>query len=714
MGGASSRPSLELLADNANKVRALPDLILNSLFAQAKFQDILMTQSKGGCASFVYLTKNALQTLFQELKVEPKQGDAIYFASVADLTLAKKDTDPQLIKLRNENCYRVGFFYVRLFQIFGALAFSIMDTYPARTFGARASFGALGAPVGQKRPAKILGGGARGRTTRRQHGGAAPGTQQVKGKLGSFIRSKMPGFFFDSFIRTQIIGSKPYTVFVNPFSSSLPQGVKEFLYLNEEIDESDELIAVAETDKVFQCNYYLQYTPQGSRERVVVEKPVIITYTVAQEDSKLRATLSVDDTPVAVFEGEKDRFGAFTWTSSMNEKRVMMEVYLKVRETHAPGIFPATAGISTFGTAPLGAPAAPFVVQPTAAGLGATSTSGITAPQQLGATQFRPGTGPAQFAAANVKDSFVGLAEVHQRLIKDKTFPKAYAIGRAMMLLNPTLPQEATKYTQFSSDICRDRSSALNFETRAPSMPVPGSMTQANVYFRSLVALYYDAYSVNDQGGMILTQTPPGYLALNQASDLMGKMFHLDSAKQASFLISSHQIPFPPVCKSGTQNIPSKIELRPPTDKAKQKDYATLISKLRGKISELIALQDSHNKQVTKLLESMFGSLKAKKIALNPAIYKGGIPKVNELARVARSLLLNYYLKAEAIYTEGVELMMEARNAGLLTYVAQTASASTTGLGGLGGLGALPPLGFGTGLAGQGLGGVPLAQLMKS
>jgi hypothetical protein len=48
-------------------------------------------------------------------------------------------------------------------------------------------------------------------------------------------------------------------------------------------------------------------------------------------------------------------------------------------------------------------------------------------------------------------------------------------------------------------------------------------------------------------------------------------------------------------------------------------------------------------------------------IDFSPAIYSKGIPYINQLTRQARVLALDYYMKSEALFTEGV--MMFEKNA---------------------------------------------------
>jgi hypothetical protein len=287
--------------------------------------------------------------------------------------------------------------------------------------------------------------------------------------------------------------------------------------------------------------------------------------------------------------------------------------------------------------------------------------AGSTALPVAASTQQRFTTGPIQTG------EFLAFAELKRRLLDEKVSPKAYAIGRAMLLLNPAHPAEQS--TQFSSDICRPNRSPPEFDLRLKAMPLPQSQSRGNIYFQSLSSLYYDSFKVQSDGRLIIEQTPPGRDALIQASLDLGLMFYVSGgqAEQVKFLYDAKVIQFPPnICpQNGALIVFSK-------DPKYNSQRADLVAKLRKITSSLFAHQDKYNAAAIQVLKKLFYDTKDKEFRIRAEVYKGGIPAMNKIADEARKLLLDYYRKAEAYYTLGVKEITEARQRtpGLIEYAA--------------------------------------------
>jgi len=136
----SSKSSPEYYIEEARKVQELPNKILHILFSQTDFKDILALSSIDACPTYVFTTATALESLFQKLEIAPAKGKEgqILFAPISRLSpglIAKRETtveETERAKIRNRTCLDVAFFYVRVFQIYAALALTIMNTNPSR------------------------------------------------------------------------------------------------------------------------------------------------------------------------------------------------------------------------------------------------------------------------------------------------------------------------------------------------------------------------------------------------------------------------------------------------------------------------------------------------------------------------------------------------------------------------------------------------------
>jgi hypothetical protein len=139
-GSKDSSSSPERYMERAREVQELPNKILHILFSQTDFKDILALSSIEACPSYIFTTASALETLFQKLDINPLagKGGEILFAPVSRLApgiVPQKESSIELVertKRRNEVCLSVAFFYVRVFQIYAALALTVMNTSPVR------------------------------------------------------------------------------------------------------------------------------------------------------------------------------------------------------------------------------------------------------------------------------------------------------------------------------------------------------------------------------------------------------------------------------------------------------------------------------------------------------------------------------------------------------------------------------------------------------
>lgn len=156
MGGVASTFSRADLAKAEEKPQILMNRILNYVLTNISEPDVFKMQDPDTCKNFLLMTSDSLKHLFAEINLYPveKRGK-IYFARVSELTQPKRD--PALKEHLASTCLAIGYFYVRIVQIFVALALSILDDpnlVGANPFAYR--------PVGAAPKAPGFRGGARG------------------------------------------------------------------------------------------------------------------------------------------------------------------------------------------------------------------------------------------------------------------------------------------------------------------------------------------------------------------------------------------------------------------------------------------------------------------------------------------------------------------------------------------------------------------------
>ena len=135
MGGFASKPTT--IPSREDMLKATGDgkyFIEHAFFymaGQMNMKDMLVMAQPGKCSEMIFLTAKALQTSFKKYKINPVRGDDgfVYFQKLDDIKgrckgEIKDDSTTYLV------CVTIAMFYIRIFQIYGALALTILDVDP--------------------------------------------------------------------------------------------------------------------------------------------------------------------------------------------------------------------------------------------------------------------------------------------------------------------------------------------------------------------------------------------------------------------------------------------------------------------------------------------------------------------------------------------------------------------------------------------------------
>jgi hypothetical protein len=126
--------SREKLLKGTAITRDIIDIIFDFLLRNIRLRDFYSLSSPDRCRRYVLFTANQLYSKFIQFQIEPRKGKegVIFFRSVGELTDPPKaaiGTDP----LKDERlqqqklCLQLAYFYVRILQIYGALALTLID-----------------------------------------------------------------------------------------------------------------------------------------------------------------------------------------------------------------------------------------------------------------------------------------------------------------------------------------------------------------------------------------------------------------------------------------------------------------------------------------------------------------------------------------------------------------------------------------------------------
>ncbi len=136
MGGAVSSLDRQAVLRATEQPRFLMNAILDYVIKNIRENDVFRMQDPTVCKEFLLLSADSLDRLFKHIDVNPQtdRSGKIYFERVSRLTAPAEGT-PAAAK-RKMTCLAIAYFYVRILQIYLALAFTIIDDpglVPGRT-----------------------------------------------------------------------------------------------------------------------------------------------------------------------------------------------------------------------------------------------------------------------------------------------------------------------------------------------------------------------------------------------------------------------------------------------------------------------------------------------------------------------------------------------------------------------------------------------------
>ena len=122
----SSITSRSDLYKKTETTRFVMDKILQYSLKELNIQDFLLLSNPNECKKYVLFFSNTLYKHFHTLQLMPMKDPkgVILFDKINDLTTPPSDKE---VKSRQSLCLIISYYYVRIFQIYGALALTVMD-----------------------------------------------------------------------------------------------------------------------------------------------------------------------------------------------------------------------------------------------------------------------------------------------------------------------------------------------------------------------------------------------------------------------------------------------------------------------------------------------------------------------------------------------------------------------------------------------------------
>ena len=121
MGAGASKAPPDITAKSLEAKRVAQE-IFRFMVSEMKFEEYLALANPDQCKKYVILIADSLQKFFMKVKIAPQKtkDGFIYFRKFDDI----KGATP----MSQQYCLVIAIFFVRIFQIYGALAMTILDT----------------------------------------------------------------------------------------------------------------------------------------------------------------------------------------------------------------------------------------------------------------------------------------------------------------------------------------------------------------------------------------------------------------------------------------------------------------------------------------------------------------------------------------------------------------------------------------------------------
>jgi hypothetical protein len=611
MGGAISsaaRGSItrdQLLRSTENG-RIFTNKLFNVMLEKLTPADFLALGNPNKCSTFIFMMADGIQNLFRDLRIRPrrdKDTGVVYFQKVDTLRAQTAET--------RELCMTIAYFYIRIFQIFGALAMSILDDPGAggvlgaiRYGGPQRPAAGPGGIFGIGKPKRIP-----GSYPAVLYGGAVPPGYFTSGYGAQFapIKSTIASISpftsengSETYQRFYFLKNRGITLTPGDKYDGTPQNLKISIPLSSTVE--DVLF------KVF-CNMSLQRIGDGKYEVTLRNFRTNDTRLTDQAQSTIKTiiekfTISVSsDGTVKVANYDKSLADKLLYIGTkimrinnglVTNPYASIDDILESKKIQRERLAPEQARAAIPGT-----------------------TVGI--PKEL----------QNEYIIAILK-AMSGQTTPGQKTV-------AFCIARALQLLDAN-----TLYTprpqQAQSGVCMAK-----FDTLPTSVPQTGISIGSVPGIRAVDQLFY----VNPSADHVRITDPAEYSDfLQQISGLFGKSTSAKLSKLDEVIAKDPNCP--------TAAAKQYLQIKDPRG----------IQKVLGVVNQMFARQLAHTQRVIKFFrERLFTIVKGREgeiVNIHPRLLQGGIAELAVVSKEARELLIQYYKDCETLYQRGAEEALRA------------------------------------------------------
>ena len=636
MGTSQSIPSTlsrEKVFELTRDTRGMMDVMLQYMLKELSVRDFQALSNPTECKKYVIFLANDLYKHFYELDIVPikDRKGLLAFRPVKDLV--KDDVDE-----RQSLCLTLAYFYTRIFQIYGALALTLIDDANVMSDSGIISI--------------------TDRTT--QKGLFIPGYQRYTTSGGAPPPAAALSNF--NFLRSFLSDEKdPQKGYLSIYTGEANNSGKIYFY--PKIEEKDEFGRPIVTNIISETK---------------LQKGIFfIAYIGGNRYSQLEAVSKVE----GIGGNIKFTFGKFKY---YNKKNAVNSETIDLPSDIIPN---KTITIRT--ERPAGAKAYIYTIIGSDKSIAEYFTDILSKVVEfLKRNTLNDTSSSSTTTSSGIIVSETGtteelrLARIIQNLTKTK--PLGHCLARAMQLLQT----QPIKEKDTVSHICKAKfleyttvsASGTKTEFSRSGIPEPGKQLSDSPGLAALSQLFYDTILIGTPKIIIGTKPGPGpdkRSSLESYVDFMKKMGMSFEGKE--FVKTNENI-----VKEGLTGIRNKRDAA--ICRGISGDIVVprnQISTIYSFVNKLYQIQIKHAAECGKIINLLFNIERDKSsgrytISLNNNIIKKGLPEIERINFIARDLLVRYYTNCEDTYVNGMIAVIEARRQATAATTATTATPVTT------------------------------------
>jgi len=678
MGSSNSKPGIitsnkisrKRLLEMTQQPRVFIDEVFNAMLTKLTPKDLLALSNPAECKKAIFVMKDAIDATFRKLRIRPQKdkSSGILYYSLIDELVPQGDSKSIGFRLGSSSgstvgqplpgptdkfsvdaeeyyghCLDLAYFYIRIFQIFGALAMTVVDNPKA---GSTSSVDYI------KRPERGIVGALPGKKSWSFFGGSLTKEQFIEPFSDRFL-SAQPSTKLRETIRTSAIQYLPFASYV--ISPETKQSTRDIsiVYLFERFNTMKLRISM-NSSLTSITNVLLEFIIDTENKLMAsIRYKPIYSYGESKSVGYELSSISVkkkNSNPVLIpnstnysrsfsFEKNGDQYLSKDKASELNGKS-MDELFN----------FYFTAVVDSLTS---NRPIGELVGEPARGTTGYMSSSYVS-PSYGSPTYGSPTYGSPSYGSPSSSIFSQGIAigrqtygtstnpldtdYIKQFLRTDMPRQTSYCVSRALQLLDIN-PLSSSK--KAISHICNPK-----FTADKPILPDPKASLAKSPGLQSLEHLYYSLPQLKKSG--------PTWMYDIKTVDIEYKQFLNDLRKE--FMGATDPIPDGKTLKdlgmrdtgcSVTTGTSGDIEV----GEAKIKSVLPYVQQLYG----IQQLQTAKVYQfiTTYLIVKKTGSDGSKQYYIHPSIIQN-IPNLEVVAKKARELIKSYYIGCEQTYQKGV------------------------------------------------------------